>query len=102
MPTRYGSGADFVSVNVPTDGDPVSNKCGTVFLYFLHSYLGYEWADITGAGGSNLAETYTRLTGASDAYQRLLFATDEFPPTDTDNPFNLLSSYTQLIDLRLL
>jgi hypothetical protein len=92
---------DYVSVNVPTDGNQISNRCGAVFLFFLHSYLGFEWADITGAGGATLAETYARLTGAGDAYGHLLFATDEFPPSDTDNPFNILPVYAQLIDLQM-
>ncbi len=92
---------DYVTVNVPTDGNQISNRCGTVFLFFLHSYLGYNWADITEAGGSTLAETYTKLTSATDAYQRLLYATDEFPPGGEDNPFNLLPVYTQLIELQM-
>jgi hypothetical protein len=91
-----------VTVNVPTDRDQTSNKCGTVFLFFLNSYLGYDWADIIEAGGNSLAETYPRLTGATDAYQRLMYATDEFPPSATDNPFDILPVYTQLVDLKTL
>jgi hypothetical protein len=93
---------DYVSVNVPTDQNEVSNSCGAIFLFFLHSYLGYDWAEITAAGGATLAETYAKLSGGTDAYGRFLHATDEFPASDTDNPFDLLPVYTQLINLQML
>lgn len=93
---------DFVSVNVQTDQNQLSNRCGAVFLFFLHSYLEFDWAAITDAGGSTLADTYTTLTGATDAYERLLFVTDEFPPDGVDNTFEPALSYAQLLNLGIL
>jgi hypothetical protein len=59
--------ADYVNSNNATDQDENSNGCATLFLYFLHSQLGFDWAKIVSTGGSTLGETYQRLTGKSGA-----------------------------------
>jgi hypothetical protein len=58
---------DFVTNNNATDQDENSNGCGPLFLYYLHSQLGYDWTRITTAGGATLGDTYQRLTGNSGA-----------------------------------
>ncbi len=55
--------ADYVNSNSATDQDENSNGCATLFLFYLHSQLGYDWTKITTAGGATLGETYQRLTG---------------------------------------
>lgn len=59
--------ADYVNNNSATDQDENSNGCATLFLYYLHSQLGFDWAKIVAAGGATLGETYQRLTGKSGA-----------------------------------
>lgn len=58
---------DFVTNNNATDQDENSNGCGPLFLYYLHSQLGYDWTRITTTGGSSLGDTYQRLTGRAAA-----------------------------------
>lgn len=54
---------DYVTSNSATDQDQNSNGCGPLFLYYLHSQLGYDWTRITTTGGASLGDTYQRLTG---------------------------------------
>ncbi|HEX9039250.1 MAG TPA: hypothetical protein VF808_19880 [Ktedonobacterales bacterium] len=64
----WSNGAkDYVTSNSATDQDENSNGCGPLFLYYLHSQLGYDWRTITTTGGSTLGETYQRLTGNGPA-----------------------------------
>lgn len=58
---------DYVTNNSATDQDQNSNGCGPLFLYYLHSQLGYDWTRITTTGGASLGETYQRLTGNAPA-----------------------------------
>jgi hypothetical protein len=55
--------ADYVNRNDATDQDENGNGCGTLFLFYLHSQLGFSWQQITTIGGGTLGETYQRLTG---------------------------------------
>ncbi|MBV8696203.1 MAG: hypothetical protein JO183_12015, partial [Ktedonobacteraceae bacterium] len=57
-----------ITANENTDVDIVSNGCAVLFLNWLHSQLGFSWAQIVQAGGAGLAQTYTNLTGQGDAY----------------------------------
>lgn len=64
----WSNGAkDFVTTNGATDQDENSNGCGPLFLYYLHSQLGFDWRTVTTTGGSTLGETYQKLTGKSGA-----------------------------------
>lgn len=64
----WGHGhADYVNNNDASDQDEDSNGCSTLFLYYLHSQLGFDWAKIVATGGATLGETYQRLTGRSGA-----------------------------------
>lgn len=58
---------DYVTNNNASDQDENSNGCGPLFLYYLHSQLGYDWTRITTTGGATLGDTYQRLTGRSGA-----------------------------------
>ena len=61
---------DFVN-NAPDDNAPDAvNGCTTLFIYWLHSQLGYGINAIVGAGSSTLAGVYRNLSGDS---------TDPFP-----------------------
>jgi hypothetical protein len=62
--------ADFVSKTVNTDRDIFSYGCAILFINYLVYQLGHPLKDVIRAGGSTLAETYTRVTGqpASAAY----------------------------------
>jgi hypothetical protein len=59
--------ADYVTNNDADDRNQDSNGCGTLFLYYLHSQLGFSWQKIVTTGGATLGETYQRLTGKSGA-----------------------------------
>jgi hypothetical protein len=58
---------DFTSDNSADDTNQDANGCATLFLYYLHSQLGYDWTTIVTAGGASLADTYQRLTGQNPA-----------------------------------
>jgi phosphatidylserine/phosphatidylglycerophosphate/cardiolipin synthase-like enzyme len=55
--------ADYVNDNSATDQDENGNGCGTLFLYYLHSQLGFTWRQIAAAGGRTLGDCYRKLTG---------------------------------------
>ncbi|WIG57840.1 MAG: hypothetical protein OJF49_000585 [Ktedonobacterales bacterium] len=59
--------ADYVNRNDADDRNQDANACGSLFLYYLHSQLGYSWQQIVAAGGANLGTCYTKLTGNSGA-----------------------------------
>jgi hypothetical protein len=92
---------DFVSVSDPTDANPLSTGCATLFLNFLHYQLGYGWSNIIQQGDRdqdgnlNLASTYKRLTGKVDAFTPFNAALAQvYPPggpvyLEIDNPFPL-------------
>jgi hypothetical protein len=54
---------DYVSNNNADDRDENSNGCCTLFLYYLHTQLGYSWRQICTTGGSSLGDTYQKLSG---------------------------------------
>jgi hypothetical protein len=56
-----------VTDNTADDQNQDSNGCGPLFLSYLHSQLGYSWAQIVAAGGSSLGATYQTLTGNDPA-----------------------------------
>ncbi len=58
---------DYVTNNDASDQDENSNGCGPLFLYYLHTQLGFDWRTITTTGGATLGETYQKLTGNSPA-----------------------------------
>jgi hypothetical protein len=84
---------DWVDTTEQTDRDYVSIGCATLFLNYLHYQLGRNWSDIIQKGGATLAQTYSNLTGRSDAFSS--FATllqARFPQgtpsgLQNDNPF---------------
>ncbi len=84
---------DFVNTTDPTDRNYVSIGCSVLFLFWLRYQLGFTWNQICAAGASTLAQTYTNLTGRTDAlaqFKALLQA--KFPEgtpsgLTVDNPF---------------
>jgi hypothetical protein len=87
--------AQWVTRNEHTDVNQVSFGCATLFVYYLHSQLGYDWDEICANARSTLAATYTILTGKADAataFTQLL--NTHFPPGTSntlasENPFPL-------------
>lgn len=51
---------DWVNNNNPTDRDRLSNGCSVLFLNWSHYKKDFSRAQIVGAGGSALGQTYTR------------------------------------------
>ena len=95
--------ADFVTKTAPTDADPCSYGCGVVFLYYLHTQLGYSIKSIITTGGSTFEKLYKKLTGRSEnphhEFMKLLGDTYPqdtpafFPAPTPDNPFPLESVF---------
>ena len=54
---------NFVSGSEGTDNNPLSYGCGILFLNYLAYQLGIPISKIVQAGGSSLAETFSRVTG---------------------------------------
>ena len=54
---------DYVNDNGATDQNDDANGCGALFLYYLHTQLGFSWTQIATTGGSSLGDTYQKLTG---------------------------------------
>jgi hypothetical protein len=59
--------ADYTSDNSADDTNADANGCATLYLYYLHAQLGYDWAAIVAAGAPTLAQTYTKLSGRDGA-----------------------------------
>lgn len=57
--------ADYVNSNDADDRDQDSNGCATLFLFYLHSQLGFDWRQIVTTGGGSLGQTFQILTGQS-------------------------------------
>ena len=92
----WGNGhADYVTNNQAADTDENGNGCGTIFLYYLHSQLGFSWQQIATAGGSTLGACYQKLTGRDPAqgfadFVRLLTTLDrggQLTLPQNGNPF---------------
>lgn len=94
------SRSDFVSKTVDTDQDIYSYGCAILFINYLVYQLGYRLEQVIRAGGSTLAETYSRLTGqptsaAYPAFNALLAAHIRNSTTNKmrrDNIFPLLDA----------
>ena len=77
----------------PTDQNPVSTGCGTLYINYLRHQLNFSLTQIVGAGGATLADTYHSLTGKTDAFAPFAaLLAQKFPPgqqatLDGDNPF---------------
>ena len=82
-----GGRPDFVD-NDPDDHNPdPTTGCTTCFLYYLHDQLGYGIQTITGAGASNLAGVYQKLTGQANAWNTFSsLVNSHYPPGQNYNP----------------
>jgi hypothetical protein len=96
---------DYVTNGIGNDGDPESNGCAVVFLYYLRYVLGYEWTAIVQAGGFTLEQTYQNLTGQIGGYAALRNCVDPlYPPGSpsgltSDNPFPAFDFYLASVSL---
>ena len=95
---------DFVNNTDPTDRNYVSIGCSTLFLNWLHYQLHFSWSEIILAGAPTLAQTYTNLTGRTDAWARFrILLQNHFPPgkpsgLTTDNPFPLMPFSIRILE----
>lgn len=86
---------NFVDHNDNTDTNPVANGCSVLFLNWLRFQLNFTWAQVAGAAGPTLAETYRKLTGQNDGFKKFSSLIDSHFPKGrpsgltTDNPFPL-------------
>jgi len=91
---------DYINDNSATDQNEDANGCGTLFLYYLHTQLGFSWTQITTTGGSSLGDTYQKLsgkdpqTGYQDYMRRLatLANGDQLNIPSSGNPFPIRST----------
>jgi FG-GAP-like repeat len=97
---------DFVN-NAPDDNAPDAvNGCTTLFIYWLHSQLGYGINAIVAAGAATLAGVYRNLSGdATDPFPYFRKTLDDaFPSTSTshvtgpnpDDPFPIATATFEL------
>ena len=93
-----GGRPDWVTATNFTDRDAVSNGCSVLALNWMNGPLAggglnIDWATICKAGGQTIAETYNRITGKNDAWQRFsavmanMFPQNQPSGLKTDNPF---------------
>jgi hypothetical protein len=86
---------DYVSVNDPTDINPVSTGCAVLFLNYMHTQLKIPWEKIVPAGGPTLGQTYANLGLGNDGFTKFKQLMDAHFPVGTlsrlttDNPFPL-------------
>jgi hypothetical protein len=80
---------DYVTVTDPTDRSYVSIGCATLFLNFLRHQLRFSWQQIVRAAAPTLAQTYTNLTGRTDALARFKSLLQGYYPEGT--PVSLAS-----------
>lgn len=59
--------ADYVTTNNATDTNQDANGCGSLFVYYLHSQLGYSYEKIATTGGASLGACYQGLSGKAPA-----------------------------------
>jgi hypothetical protein len=88
---------NFVDNNDPTDTNYVSIGCSVLFLNYLRYQLKFSWNEITEAAAPTLAQTYTKLTGATDGFAQFSALLQAHYPAGTpsgvhtDNVFPLLN-----------
>jgi hypothetical protein len=85
---------DWITNHENTDKNKVSFGCSLLFFYYLKSQLRFSTADIIQKGGTNLEDTYKKLTGNSGAFAAFSNLVNAFipigsPALQTDDPFPL-------------
>jgi hypothetical protein len=53
---------DYVTNNDADENDTDARACVVLFLYYLHTKLGFTWQQIITAGGDTLGQRYAQLT----------------------------------------
>jgi hypothetical protein len=89
---------DYVSGSEGTDQNGASYGCGILFLNYLAHQLNYSFPQIVQAGGSNLADTYSRLTSQPAAnafgpFEALIQKHIKYPAVFTSFSDNIFPLY---------
>ena len=89
---------DWIINTEQTDEDSVSYGCSVLFLNYLRFQLDFTWEAIVRAGAATLAETYSKLTGQTDAFAPFAWLLgQQFPIGKTwtigDNPFPIRQEF---------
>ena len=82
---------DYVNDNSADDQNQDGNGCGTLFLSYLNSQLGYSWTQIATTGGATLGACYQSLTG-QDPTQGFSAFVNLLSSLDTGGQLSLPSS----------
>jgi hypothetical protein len=86
---------NFVDQTFNGDTNPEANGCSVLFLNWLRFQLGFSWAQVVGAAGPTLEETYGKLTARTDGFKQFdALLKTHYPKGQpsgltTDNPFPL-------------
>jgi hypothetical protein len=90
----------------PTDGDVYSYGCALLYLFYLHSQLGYSTESIIHNGAGTLAGTYNKLTGRNDAFDPFSGLLGRFYPhgerdayLEVVDPFPLIEGPGRRVDI---
>lgn len=90
--------ADYVNnIDVADHGIDAKTGCSILFIYYMHTQLGYGIKDIIAAAASELSGVYKNLTGDpsdpflpfKDLLDTYFPGTTTIPGTNPDNPFPL-------------
>lgn len=91
---------DYVTRVEQSDRNPVSIGCGTLFINYLTTFLGFSLSSVVQTGGWCLANTYEALTFRTDPYQAFRSLVDRVFPwgvtavLEGDDPFGDLLALT--------
>lgn len=100
-----GSRTDWISKRKLSDVDVESYGCSILFIYYLHTQLGYSMDSIVSKAGESLEATYHKLTGKDDGYKAFTELLSKYFPIGKtsllpfDNPFPLLDGMKRRIDM---
>ena len=71
---------DWVAKTEASDQDIDSFGCAILFIYYLHTQLGFSMQSIISSGSTSLEATYHILTGLTDGYSALTQLLDAYFP----------------------
>ena len=103
---RTANRPNWVDTTEPTDGDVYSYGCALLYLFYLHSQLGYSTESIIHNGADTLAGTYNKLTGRNDAFAPFSSLLGRFYPhgerdayLEVVDPFPLIEGPGRRVDI---
>jgi hypothetical protein len=86
---------NWIDHNDPTDTGKYSVGCSVLFLNWLHAVEGQPWSDIARTAGTNLGETFKRLSPREDGWTKFShYVSERWRPgqpsgVTSDNPFDV-------------